>query len=174
MSRALGLPVAVLVLAAVVALFWAVTQPMQAAIGERQARLVALAEEEAALVQRVAEFGAGLSVPDLPEETLLPGATTAEAGLALQARLADLAEAGGVLITAMQEGAGPEGVAHPTVAVMVEGEGGYAEVAALLAALEGQVPPLGLRELVMRPVVEGQQRVTLRLVVWGFLSGGAG
>ena len=85
-----------------------------------------------------------------------------------------LAARQGVLLTSMQEGARPEGVVQSTVAVQVEAEGGYAEAAALIAALEAERPPLGLREVVMRPVAEGQQRVVLRLVVWGFIAGEAG
>lgn len=174
MRGARGVALAILGLAAAAGLFWVLTQPMQAALDARQARLVTLAAEEAALSQRVAEFGAGIAVPDLPVSAVLAGATAAEAGLALQERLAVLAARQGVLLTSMQEGARPEGVVQSTVAVQVEAEGGYAEAAALIAALEAERPPLGLREVVMRPVAEGQQRVVLRLVVWGFIAGEAG
>ena len=171
MSGTRGVLLAILGLAAVAGLFWGLTLPMQAALADRQLRLVTLAEEEAALTQRIAEFGAGIAVPDLPVSAVLVATTAAEAGLALQERLAALAEREGVLLTSMQEGARPEGVVHPTAAIQVEGEGGYAEVAALITALEAETPPLGLREVVLRPVVEGQSRVTLRLVVWGFIAG---
>lgn len=174
MSGMRGVALAILGLAVVAGLFWGLTLPMQAALSDRETRLAALAGEEAALAQRIAEFGAGIAVPDLPPTALLAGATAAEAGLALQERLAVLAAREGVLLTATQEGAAPEGVVQPTVAVLAEGEGGYAEVAALIAALEAEMPPLGLREVVMRPVAEGQQRVTLRLVIWGFIGGEAG
>lgn len=174
MSGVLGLPVAILGLGAAAGLFWLATAPMQEAIEARQAALAAMAEEETALRQRIAEFGSGVAVPDLPETALLPGPTATEAALALQETLAALAEREGVMLTTLSEAAPPEGVTHPTVAVQAEGEGVFAEVAALLAALEAQTPPLGLREVVLRPVVEGQQRVTLRLIVWGFTGGEAG
>ncbi len=174
MSGVLGLPAAVLGLGAVAGLFWLATTPMQEAIDARQAQLSAIAEEEVGLRQRIADFGSGMAVPDLPATALLAGPTATEAGLALQEKLAALAEREGVLLLALSEGAPPEGVTHPTVAVEAQGEGSFAEVAALLAALEAETPPLGLREVVIRPVVEGQQRVTLRLIVWAFMGGEAG
>ncbi|PLL10564.1 hypothetical protein C0V75_19750 [Tabrizicola sp. TH137] len=174
MSRALTGVLALAAVGAGGALFWLVTEPMQDAIAARQDRLAGIVKEEAALAERIAEFGSGVAVPELPPAVMLPGATRAEAELALQERLAVLAEAAGVMLTSLREGAAPEGVTQPTVAVLAEGEGGYAEVAALIAALEAETVPLGVEELVLRPVVEGQQRVTLRLSVWGFIGGEAG
>jgi hypothetical protein len=174
MSGVTGVPVAVLAVAAAAGLFWLATQPIADAIAARQAQLTEIAAEEAALEQRIAAFGVGRAVPALPPEALLGGATRTEAGLALQERLAALAEREGVLLTTLREGERPEGVRQPTLAVLAEGEGEYAAVAALLAALEAERPPLGVAELVLRPVVEGQARVSLRLRVWGFWGGEAG
>ena len=173
MSGVLAVPAALVGVAAVAGLFWAATTPIEEAIADRQTRAAEIVAESAALQQRIVEFGSGVTVPDLPETALLRGTTPVEAGLALQERLASLAEGQGVLLTGLQEGAPPDGVTHPTVAVLAEGEGTYEDVVGFLTALEGQTPPLGLREVVLRPVVEGQQRVTMRLVVWAFTGGEA-
>ena len=173
MSGIVAVPAALVGVAAVAGLFWVATAPIEEAIAEREARVAEIVAETAALRQRIAEFGAGVVVPELPATAILPGATRVEAGLGLQERLASIAEDQGVLLTGLQEGASPDGVTQPTVAVLAEGEGPYEDVIGFLTALEGQTPPLGLREVVLRPVVEGQQRVTLRLVVWAFAGGEA-
>lgn len=154
------------------ALFWIVTGPLQARLEAAGAARAALEAEAVALQARVDGFRVAGASGALGPELRLPGATRAEAAVALQERLVDLAGAHGVVLTSFVEGAVPEGLSHPAVAVVIEGEGAYDDVVRLLAALEGQAPPVALSQMMLRPVTGGG--VSLRLLAWGFVQGEAG
>jgi len=156
----------------VAGLFWIATGPLQARLAEAGAARAALEAEAVELRARVEGFRAAGAAGALLPELRLPGATRAEAAVALQERMVDLAGAHGVTLTAFSEGSAPEGLSHPAVAVVIEGEGAYDDVVRLLVALEGQSPPVGLSQLMLRPVTGGG--VSLRLLAWGFLQAEAG
>jgi hypothetical protein len=153
-------------------LFWIVTGPLEARRVAAEAAVAAVATESAALQARVAEFRAAGEGGALPESMMLAGATRAEAAVGLQERLVELAGAHGLVLSAFAEGAAPEGLSQTAAAVVVEGEGTLEDVTRFLAALEGQSPPVGLSQLMIRPQTEGG--VSLRLVAWGFVQGEAG
>lgn len=153
-------------------LFWIVTGPLEARRVAAEAELAAVETEAAALRARVAEFRVAGEGGALPDAMMLAGATRAEAAVGLQERLVDLAAAHGLVLSAFAEGAAPEGLSQAAAAVVVEGEGSLDDVTRFLAALEGQSPPVGLSQLMIRPRTEGG--VSLRLVAWGFVQGEAG
>ena len=152
--------------------FWIVTGPLERRLDAAQGELAALAAEAGALELRVAEFATAGAGGALPATMMLPGATRAEAAVALQERLVALAGAHDVVLSAFAEGVAPEGLAQPAVAVVIEGEGALADVTRFLAALEGQAPPVGLGQLMLRPQTGGA--MSLRISAWGFVQGEAG
>lgn len=154
--------------AAMAALFWAVTGVTDARIVAARADLARLEGEAAGLTARIAEFRAAGEAAALPDALMLPGAARAEVVLGLQERIVALAAAHGIALTAFGEASAPEGLSHPAVAVTVEGEGRMDGVAGFMAALEGQSPPLGLAQVMLRPT-DAEGGLSLRLSVWGFL-----
>ena len=167
----LGLLVAGVALLA--GLFWAATGALDGRVAAARADLAALQVEAAGLPARIDEFRAAGEASALPEALLLPGAARAEAVLGLQERIVALAAAQGVTLTSFVEGSAPEGLNHPAVAMVIEGEGGTENVTGLLAALEGQSPPVGLAQVMLRPVSD-QGGLSMRVLVWGFLRGEVG
>lgn len=156
------------------AAFWAVTGVLQERITEARAGQAALVAEAGNLRARIAEFRAAGAAGDLPEALLLAGQGRTEAVLGLQERLVALAGGNGVTLTSFAETTAPAGLTHPAVAVLVEGEGTVDAVMAYLAALEGQSPPLGLSQLLLRPAGGEAGRLSLRLSAWGFAGGTGG
>lgn len=152
--------------------FWVATGPLQARLAAAQAEQAALDAEAAALQGRILDLGAMAEGGGLPTELLLAGSSRAEATAALQERLVALAQAHNVLVASVGEATGPEGLSHPTAAVVIEAAGAQEDVTRLLAALEAQSPPVGLGQLMIRR--QGAGQLSLRLLAWGLLPEEAG
>jgi Type II secretion system (T2SS), protein M subtype b len=152
--------------------FWAATGPLQARLDAAQAEEAALDAEATALLGRIQDLGAMAEGGGLPEGLLLTGSSRAEATAALQERLVALAQEQNVLVASVGEATGPEGLSHPTAAVVIEAAGSQEDVTRLLAALEAQSPPVGLGQLMIRR--QGAGQLSLRLLAWGLLPEEAG
>lgn len=158
-------------------LFWSLTAPGTASIALGRQQLADLAAEATALDQRIAEFNSAGDGTDMPSELLLPGTGAAEASLALQQRLVDLATSHNLALSSFGDAPPPATLFHPAVSVQIDGEGRLQDVTALLDALERQSPRIGISQLLLRAPSIGdgnpEARVILRLSAWGFFAKGA-
>lgn len=159
------------------ALFMMLTTPGMTRIDRAAAQLAGLNAEAAALGSRVSEFEAAASGEPLSPSLLLPGQSTADAGLMLQQDLVDLAAAHGVSLTSFGV-VPPAEASRLLVSVVLEGQGPLASVARFLAAIEQRKPRIAVSQLLLRSTsLDGpgdQADVLLRLTVWGFHAGDAG
>lgn len=169
----MGLILALLGIVFVAGGIWLATGPLQARVAGTAGALAEARKEAATLEARIAGFQAADDSAALSADLVLPQAGMAEAGVAMQERLATLARAHGVALSSFAAGVPPAGLTLPAAALTVEGEGDLPDVMAFLDALERQAPRLGLSSLMLLPQ-DGTGRLSLRLTVWGLLSGGAG
>lgn len=153
--------------------FWTGTAPLAARIDAARGERAALDAEMAALRLRIgvlAEGGeSGTTVP-----VLAPDAEWTDAMLAAQDRLSMLAARHGVTLSGFSEAVSPDGLSQPAFALRAEGEGPYEAVVVFLAALEAEVPALGLSQLSLRPSAGASGMTELAVVAWGFLDEGRG
>jgi Type II secretion system (T2SS), protein M subtype b len=152
--------------------FWAATVPLQARLKAAQVEQAALVAEATALQGRILDLSAMGKGAGLPTELLLIGSSRVEAAAALQERLVSLAQAHNLLVASVGDATGPEGLSHPSAAVVIEAAGSQEDVIRLLAALEAQSPPIGLGQLMIRR--QGAGQLSLRLLAWGLLPEEAG
>ena len=158
-------------------LVWALTAPGTASIALGRQQLADLTAEAAALESRIAEFNSAGDGSAMPGDLLLPGAGAADASLALQQRLVDLAAGHDLALSSFGDAPTPAALTHPAVSVQIDGEGRLQDVTAFLDALEHQTPRIGISQLLLRAPSIGdgnaEARVILRLSAWGFFAEGA-
>lgn len=126
-----------------------------------------------ALVQRMSDLPGDVGqVSSIPETMLWPGS---DQGSDLQRKIVDLANGSGIVLTSYGGSAGPSGLDLPTVAFEIEAQSDYSALTRFLASLERLQPRVTVGTLWINraqpsPDNPGSARVTLRMVVWGFVA----
>lgn len=165
---------AVIAMVAIV-LFWGMTEfgrsRLQLALDEQDS----LINREAKLTAKIVELGKSSQSVAMPKQLIWPGADSAVVEVAVQQAL--VAAASQEALQLVSFGAAPpqNDLNHASFAYEIEVEGGHAEVARFIAAIEAITPRLAISDVWMRqmPVMEGQSiaPISARLGVWGFREG---
>ncbi|MBP1806171.1 type II secretion system protein GspM [Rubellimicrobium aerolatum] len=155
------------------------TAPGQDRIEATVVRIEALRAEAEAIAARIRELDRATAGDAPGPEIARPAATAADAALALQQGVVDLARQNGLEPSTFGGQPPPEDLTLPAVGVVIEGEGELADLARFLAALESAQPPIAVSQLTLRDEARrraegGLAPVAFRLAAWGFWTEGGG
>ena len=173
-----GLAGTVVVAVATAAVYFAVTSASRASLAAAEAELHRLRDDITQMTGRMAalEVRTGSGVP---EGLIWSGQSKAEAELSVQSEVLARAESGQVTLASFGPAAGPNGIAHPTIAYRVEGSASWEDALGFFDGLRTAVRPLAISELSIRPVPPGDAapgvaRISFNAVLWGFLTTSGG
>jgi hypothetical protein len=111
---------------------------------------------------------------NLPDDMIWKADSRAEIEIAFQDRLVNAAQAAGMRVMSFSPVAGAAASPLPTMGFDLEMEGGHAEFAAFLAAVEAERPGLAYSSLWVRQQYNGMETpkamVNVRIGLWAFVD----